>query len=161
MPQLDPTWIVSQVFWLLICFAVLFFAMAKLIVPKIAETIEDRQKRIDDDLIKAEELKQEAETALREYEEALTLSNKKSNEIVEATKEELAQYIKKEEEKNKVKLSKKILESEEKILKTKEEALKQVREIAETTSSLLVEKLIDVKIDKKKISKEIDKIAGE
>ncbi len=161
MPQLDPTWIVSQVFWLVICFAILFFFFAKLITPRIAGPIEDRQKRIDDDLLAAEKLKQEAESAMKEYEEALTLSNQKANEIVEAMKDELSDYIKKEEEKSYKKLAKKVKASEEKILETKKEALKQVKDIAKTSSSLVLEKLTNTKFDDKIITKEINKLAGE
>ena len=47
MPQLDPTSYASQIFWLLICFFSLMFILSKFIVPKIAETRQQRANKID------------------------------------------------------------------------------------------------------------------
>ena len=36
MPQLDPEFWVSQIFWLTITFGILYFTLSKLILPKIS-----------------------------------------------------------------------------------------------------------------------------
>ena len=48
MPQMDPTSFPPQVVWLLITFIVLFVVMSKVAVPKIADALEARQRRIND-----------------------------------------------------------------------------------------------------------------
>ena len=72
MPQLDPTWYVSQLFWLCICFFTLLFFMANFIVPRIADILERRQNKIDEYLDKAVETKRRAEESLSKYNEALS-----------------------------------------------------------------------------------------
>ena len=39
MPQFDLTRFPTQIFWLVVCFAVLYFLMAKAVLPKIGATI--------------------------------------------------------------------------------------------------------------------------
>ncbi|MFQ5764023.1 MAG: F0F1 ATP synthase subunit B', partial [Rhodospirillales bacterium] len=61
MPQLDVNTYLPQIVWLVITFTVLFLIMWRVAVPRIADVLEARQKRIDDNLDKAAESKKEAE----------------------------------------------------------------------------------------------------
>ena len=71
MPQLEQiSTFPSQIFWLVITFAALFFVMWRIAVPRIADVLEARQKRIDDNLDKAETAKKEAEAAIEAYEQS-------------------------------------------------------------------------------------------
>ena len=63
LPQLDASKYPSMVIWLAISFAVLYVLMAKVTLPRIAQVLEKRQDRIDDNLEKATGLKAEAEAA--------------------------------------------------------------------------------------------------
>ena len=73
LPQLDIETYASQIFWLIVTFIVLYFLVAKIAMPRIAEVLEGRQERIEDDLDKAETLKKEAYLVRVEegYEKAL------------------------------------------------------------------------------------------
>lgn len=44
MPQLDISTFPSQIFWLIICFAVLCFAMASFLAPRIGSSLVNRQR---------------------------------------------------------------------------------------------------------------------
>src|SRR6056300_1122059 len=68
MPQLDPTYWASQGFWLILIFTLLYLALSKLFIPKIKNSIDDRENRIKDDLDEAQKLKEVAEAKLKEYE---------------------------------------------------------------------------------------------
>ena len=68
MPQLDPTYWASQGFWLILIFTLLYLALSKLFIPKIKNSIDDRENRIKDDLDEAQKLKEVAEEKLKEYE---------------------------------------------------------------------------------------------
>ena len=50
MPQFDVKAFPSQIFWLVVCFAVLYFLMAKFVLPSIGKTIESREHKIQADL---------------------------------------------------------------------------------------------------------------
>ena len=71
MPQLDVTTFAPQLVWLAITFFAMFIIMWKVAVPKIANALETRQMRVEDNLKKAEDLKREAEATLAAYEKAL------------------------------------------------------------------------------------------
>ena len=71
MPQLDVSTFSSQIFWLIICFSVLYYLLSRKALPRISETLEARQDRIAADLDQAQRLRREAETALASYEGAM------------------------------------------------------------------------------------------
>ena len=71
MPQLDVTSYLPQLVWLAISFVALYFLMAKLALPRIADVLEERSKRREDNLARAEELQAEAEAAAEAYERVL------------------------------------------------------------------------------------------
>ena len=45
MPQLDPTYWASQVFWLAIIFSSIYFLIAKIFIPKIKSNIDAREDK--------------------------------------------------------------------------------------------------------------------
>ena len=77
MPQLDPTWFASQLFWLVICFTVLYLLLSKLILPSLLGVITSRKNAIDEDLLAAQKFKENAEIARQNYEQ--TLANSRIN----------------------------------------------------------------------------------
>ena len=70
MPQLDFSTFSSQSFWLVVSFGLMWLIMAKMIVPKITDILNQRQRKIDDYLNAAGEFKQAAEAALEKYRQA-------------------------------------------------------------------------------------------
>jgi F-type H+-transporting ATPase subunit b len=71
MPQLDPSSFGSQLFWLAICFVMLYAVMAVVVLPRITKTLAARADQMEGDLAQAEALRDKAEAALAAYEEAL------------------------------------------------------------------------------------------
>ena len=61
MPQLNPEFWLSQIFWLIFIFSVLYVLVWKLILPRITDSIESRKKHIINDLDEAQKLKEIAE----------------------------------------------------------------------------------------------------
>ena len=59
-------------------------------MPRIAEVLEERQERIEDDLDKAETLKKEAYQVRIEYEKALSAAREKAQEATRHAQEEIA-----------------------------------------------------------------------
>ena len=60
MPQLDTSTFTSQLFWLIVCFFSMLFIMSRFIVPRIADILEQRQRKIDGYLNKAHNIRLEA-----------------------------------------------------------------------------------------------------
>ena len=63
MPQITqlPIIFFSQLFWLLLVFGIIFFGIGRGMLPKIQSTVEAREKRIADDLARAQAARTEAE----------------------------------------------------------------------------------------------------
>ena len=88
MPQLDPTYWASQVFWLTIIFSAIYFLIAKIFVPKIKGNIDARESQIRKDINEANSLKEEADKKLKKY-----------NKIIDEAKLEAKKYYLKVEKK--------------------------------------------------------------
>jgi F-type H+-transporting ATPase subunit b len=71
MPQFDITTFASQIFWLIISFAIVFLFIWRIGLPRIANTLENRQKKIGDDIDKANELAVQTDKVMASYEKKL------------------------------------------------------------------------------------------
>jgi F-type H+-transporting ATPase subunit b len=69
MPQISQIGEIyaSQLFWLLIAFALIYFGIGKAMVPKIEKTVEDRDARISGDLAAAEAARKAADATEEAY----------------------------------------------------------------------------------------------
>ncbi len=85
MPQIDQidTYL-SQIIWLVITFAVLYVVMWKTALPRVADVLQERQERIDNDLERAEKLKTEAEAVLEAYEATAAKAQAEAQAILRA-----------------------------------------------------------------------------
>ena len=77
MPQLNPEFWVSQIFWLTITFGILYVVLSKLILPKISANLESRKSQISDNIEAASKQREESDTKLREYDEISKVPNMK------------------------------------------------------------------------------------
>jgi F-type H+-transporting ATPase subunit b len=82
MPQLDPTWFASQIFWLVISFAALYFMLSRLILPPLLEIIARRAETLSSDIEMAQRLKSEAEQARVAYEKTMAEARSKAQSLM-------------------------------------------------------------------------------
>ena len=61
MPQLNPEFWVSQIFWLVLTFGLLYVILSKLILPKISNNLESRKSQILENIETAEKQRAESE----------------------------------------------------------------------------------------------------
>lgn len=160
MPQLETSTFASQLFWLCITFFSMLFIMSKFIVPRIAEILNQRQRKIDDYLHKSYQIRQQAEESLDKYHRALNDATAKANESLAKTKEELNELINREQTTLNSKLQKKIAKGEAEIAKSKEEALAQVKEMTQDLAKVVVAK-IGLDINSKDIQTAIKKVSND
>ena len=60
MPQLNPEFFVSQLFWLAVFFTFLLVFLWRVSLPRIATVLEKRQNKIDENFSSAKELQEKA-----------------------------------------------------------------------------------------------------
>ena len=68
MPQLNPEFWVSQIFWLTVTFGIMYVVLSKLILPKISANLEIRKSQILENIEAAEKKREESEQRIKEYE---------------------------------------------------------------------------------------------
>ena len=82
MPQIEVSTFASQIFWLILCFATLYYLLSRKALPRVSEILEARQDRIAADLDHAQRLRRDAEKTLQTYEQAMAKAQRYVREIV-------------------------------------------------------------------------------
>ncbi|HRY05909.1 MAG TPA: F0F1 ATP synthase subunit B [Hyphomicrobiaceae bacterium] len=141
-PPLDSTHFAPQVIWLAITFAILYWLLSKIALPRIGEVIEERRDRIQRDLDAAEALKSETEQAIGNYERSLAEARSKASGIARETRDKLAAQTAKKRHESEAQVNATIAEAEGRITAMKNSALTSVNDIAAETASAIVGKLI-------------------
>ena len=141
-PPFNPTTFASQLFWFVIVFAVLYALMAKVALPRIGGIIENRQKRIADDLAGAASLKAESDAAIAAYEKALADARARAQAIANDTRDKQAAEAEATRKRLEDELNVKLAEAEKSIAATKQAAMSNVRGIAAGATKAIVERLI-------------------
>jgi len=117
MPQLtDFSVFSSLIFWSLLSFGVLLFALKKYAFPPILAMLEERQKKISGDIEDAEKLKAEAQEMKDEYEKQLKTAHEKADTIVQLATEEAKKTQ-----------AKKFLETQSKCQQMKNDAEREIK----------------------------------
>ena len=155
MPQLDTSTFTSQLFWLIVCFFSMLFIMSRFIVPRIADILEQRQRKIDGYLNKAHNIRLEAEESLKKYQDAL------ANRSLAATQAELNAYMQAKQDELAAKLQKKIAAGEAEIAKSKEEAMARVKDMSEELAQAVVAKIGLTSITAKQLKEAVKTVEAE
>jgi F-type H+-transporting ATPase subunit b len=152
-PPLDSSTFPSQIFWLVVFFALLYGLMSKLVLPRIGSILEARRNRIDGDLARAAALKEETEAALNSYQKALADARNNATDIATKTRESVNADIAKQQHDLDADLAAKAASAEAKIAKSKAKAMEQVNDIAADTAAEIVAALTGAKATKTALAK--------
>ena len=87
MPQLNPEFWISQIFWLTLTFGILYIILSKLILPKISANLELRKSQIQENIEAAEKQREDSELKLKEFEEIISKSKSEAKNIFRETRE--------------------------------------------------------------------------
>ena len=155
MPQLDVNTYLPQVVWLLITFTALFLVMWRVAVPRIADVLEARQKRIDDNLDKAADSQKEAEAALEAYEASLAESRAEAQALIAKAADKITAEAEERNARLSEELDQKIAESEAEILEAVATAMESVPEVALEAASAVIKRLIGEAAGEKDVAKAV------
>lgn len=152
MPQFQQTaFFLPQIVWLAITFITLYILMAKVALPKIGAVLDERQRKIDDNLDKAAQLKAEAEAAVAAYEKALAESRAHAHSVIKEASERLAKQAEERTRDLNAKLADQIKAGEVRIAAAKDKALASVRDVAVDIAGAAVARLIGATADQTKV----------
>ena len=152
MPQLDPEFWTAQVFWLILIFSALYVVIWKIFLPKITDGIENRKSRIVNDLNQAQELKENAEKKLKEYNEIIKNSQSEAQKIINDSKKKLDIDIKIKKEKFSDEIENELISIEKEIKDLKKSSISNISKIATETSVEVINQIIDTEVNKSNVS---------
>ena len=98
MPQLNPEFWISQIFWLILTFSTLFVILSKFILPKISKNIEFRKSQILENIEMAEKQKEESENKIKEYEAIILKSKSEARNYFNEARKKILQDIDKKKQ---------------------------------------------------------------
>ena len=159
MPQLNPEFWVSQIFWLTITFGILYVVLSKLILPKISANLESRKSQISDNIEAASKQREESDTKLKEYDEIISKSKTEAKNIFNQTREKALKDINAKKQVLEKQIDEEVKKAEEEIKKLKLEAPSKINKIAIETSSELIQKLIGAGVNNSSISAIVDDLS--
>jgi F-type H+-transporting ATPase subunit b len=157
-PPFDSTTFASQLLWFALAFALLYYLMSKVALPRIAGILEDRRDRIASDLDLAERLKQESEAALVGYEKSLAEARTRANAIAEGARDGAKQAAAAKRAAVESNLAAKLEVAEKRIGEIKSKALADVGEIAGETTEALVRALVETDVTGREVADAVSSV---
>jgi len=152
MPQLDPEYWISQIFWLVITFGLLFVILSKLILPGISKNLENRKSQIVENIETADKQRSESDKLNKEYEKVILESRIKAKNILKEAKKRLIEDIDKKRVILENEIDKELKSAEKEIKSLIDKSPAKVNQIAIETSSDLLKQLIGAEVNKSNIS---------
>tara|TARA_B100001093_G_scaffold249281_1_gene238704 strand:+ start:148 stop:738 length:591 start_codon:yes stop_codon:yes gene_type:complete len=159
MPQLNPEFWISQIFWLTITFGILYIVLSKLILPKISANLESRKLRISDNIEAADRQREESEVKLKEYEEIISKSKTEAKNIFNITRDKALKDIDSKREILDKQINEEIKKAEDEINQLKKDAPAKINKIAIETAKELTQKLIGSEVNNSSISAIVDDLS--
>jgi len=159
MPQLNPEFWVSQIFWLVITFGILYVVLSKFILPKISANLEIRKSQILDNIEAAEKQREESELKIAEYEKTVQNSKNEAKNYFKQTREKLLKDINLKKDSLENELNKEIQKAESEIQELRTRAPEKIKKIAAETSADLLQQLIGTEVNSSSISAIVDDLS--
>ena len=159
MPQLNPEFWISQVFWLTFTFGILYLVLSKFILPKISDNLESRKSKILENIEAAEKQRERSEAKLKEYDEIISKSKLEAKNIYNQVREKTLKDINSKRQILDKQIDEEIKKAEEEIKVLQNGAADKITKIAIDTSSELIQKLIGTDVNNSSISAIVDDLS--
>ena len=152
MPQLDPEFWFSQIFWLVITFGILYLVLSKIILPKISDNLETRKSQVLDNLELAEKQRNDSEAKLKEFDNIILKSKIKAKNLFNESRQKLLNDINKKKKEIDEEIDKEVKIVEAEIEELKNKSPEKINKIAIETSTDLINQLIGASVNNSSIT---------
>ena len=159
MPQLNPEFWISQIFWLVLTFGTMYVVLSKFILPKISNNLESRKSQILENIEAAEKQRKGSEAKLKEYDEIILKKKSEAKTMFNQTREKALKDIMAKKEVLDQQIDDEINKAEKEIEVLRVSAPDKINKIAIETSSELLEKLIGSGVNSSSISAIVDDLS--
>ena len=160
MPQLNPEFFVSQLFWLAVFFTFLLVFLWRVSLPRIATVLEKRQNKIDENLSSAKELQEEAMEIEKKINDQINKAKLETDEKIKETINTLQEDVSSQLSLLDKNLEKKVSDAEKEILKSKDDQMKNINNEIANITKLTVGKITDIELSDNELNKVIETHKG-
>ena len=158
MPQLNPEFFVSQLFWLVVTFSFLFIFLWRISLPRIGNVLEKRERKISEDLTAAKELQIEAEKIQETIESQLKQARADSSDMIKSSSLSFQEKAQAELNKLDNELDIKIEKSAQSIEKNKNESVSQIQTQIHEITKLTLSKVASFDVSDDEIKQAVNSI---
>ncbi len=146
MPQLNPEFYISQLFWLAVFFSFLFIFLWKVSLPRIANVLEKRQNKINENLSTAKELQAQAQKIEKNINTQINNAKQETDDEIKKTILSLQEDVSLQLSSIDSELEKKISESELEIIKNRDDQLNKINDEIANITKLALSKVSDLNL---------------
>ena len=159
MPQLNPEFWISQVFWLVLTFGTLYLVLSKFILPKISFNLEKRKSQILENIEAADKSRKESEEKIKEYKKIVQDSKIEAKNYFNQTREKILKDINKKKESLNKEINEEIKKAEIEIEDLKNKAPEKINKIAIEISTDVIRQLTSIEVNNSSISAIVNDIS--
>ena len=153
LPQLNFETYPSLIFWSVLSLITLYLLMSRLVTPKVSEVLNFREQNIQNNLLKAKSLKEEADIIIDKIKIEQDTARNEARNLIEKSIAINKELLEKQSQEISEKINKKINDAVKEIDKDK---IKKVSELLDNSSSVaekIINKVADLQVDKKELNK--------
>lgn len=158
MPQFDIHAFPSQIFWLVVCFVVLYALMAKVVLPRIGKTIDDREHKIQADLDAAQKANDAARASSAQQDKALAEARGEASGLIRTASDAAAAQTSAKLHEVGDRLAGEIAAAERRIGDQKTQALTGLTQMAAEITTAVIGKLAG-SVDQAQVARAVDEAA--
>ena len=155
MPQLNPEFFLSQLFWLTVFFSFLLIFLWRVSLPRISLVLEKRQSKIDENLSSAKELQEQAQEIESKINNEISKAKQDADENIKKAISSLQSDVSTKLSALDKELEIKISNSEKEILRSKESQMKNIDSEIANITKITVSKITNLNISDREIEQVI------
>jgi F-type H+-transporting ATPase subunit b len=158
MPQLNPEFFISQLFWLIITFTFLFIFLWRISLPRISTVLDKRSSKINEDIRAAKQHQAEAEEIQKKINIKLSEAKRETAELIKKSNSDFQNYSTKELEKIDVILNKKIDDASKTIENNRVNSINEVNSQIYDITKIAISKISKININDNEIKEMVSSI---
>ncbi len=159
MPQLNPEFWLSQIFWLVVTFGILFIILSKIILPKVSNNLENRKSQIKENIETAEKQRLDSEKKIEEFDKIILNSKLEAKNYFNEAREKILNDLDKKKQTLENEINSEIQLAEKEISDLRNNSSKKINLIAVQTCEDIVKQLIGVQVNNSSISAIVDELS--
>ncbi len=159
MPQLNPEFWLSQIFWLVVTFGILFIILSKIILPKVSNNLENRKSQIKENIETAEKQRLDSEKKIEEFDKIILNSKLEAKNYFNEAREKILNDLDKKKQTLENEINSEIQLAEKEISDLRNNSSKKINLIAVQTCEDIVKQLIGVQVNNSSISAIVDDLS--